>query len=199
MRRVAPVSLLVGLACLPAAGATPVQKESTAATLTFSFSGYANNVRVRPPLVGKWQLGVARIRGSGSLGASGVAGSFVDTDDPRLSQYDNRCLRAKVIGYSYKQAPHAAWTKITLNVEITRSSHPDDECSPGVRGILVLYDAKANLPNGEPGDYVTLGHWNGKCNTHVHGWTNADGGARTDPPHGGPPDGGQRAIVTAEL
>lgn len=198
MRAIVTVATVAAFAGL--AGAAAGRGDRGAAALTFSFNGYANNVRVRPPLVGRWQLGIARIRGSGRLGgAGGTDGAFVDTDNPHDARYDDRWLRARVIGYSYYQAPHAAFTKVTLNVEITRSSHPGDECAPGLRGVLVLYDTQEKLENGKPGDYVTLGRWNGKCNTHVHGWTNADGGARTDPPHGGPPDGGQRAIVHVRL
>jgi hypothetical protein len=167
------------------------------ATIHFSFQGYANNVRVRAPLVGPWQLGVARIHGSGVLGGGDLTGSFVDTDDPLYSRYQPRWLRAKVVGYRYFQAAHGEFTKLTLTVMITRSSHPTDECAPGLTGRLVLYDARAKLSNGEVADYVTLGSWSGKCNTHVHGWTNEDGGARTSPSFGGPPNGGQWAVVRA--
>lgn len=59
--------LLVG----PASG-------SGQSTITFSFKGYANNVRVRPPLVGAFQLGVSRISGSGSLAPGKLTGTFFD-------------------------------------------------------------------------------------------------------------------------
>lgn len=167
------------------------------ATIAFSFQGYANNVRVRPPLVGKWQLGVARIRGSGTL-SPGIVGAIVDTDDPLLSQYEPRWLRARVVSYRYKGGAHGAFRKLVLTVEITRSSHPDDECAPGLTGTLTLYDTPATLDNGKRADYITLGRWSGKCNTHVHGWTNEDGGARTSPSFGGPPNGGQRAVVSVK-
>jgi hypothetical protein len=102
-----------------------------------------------------------------------------------------------VIGYSYYQAVHAAYTELTLNVEITASSTPDGDCPVGARGVLTLYDSAQKLSNGERSDYVTI-HWPraARCLAHEQGWTNEDGGARTRPSRGGPPDGGQWAIVS---
>jgi hypothetical protein len=77
------------------------------ATVRFSFTTYANNVKVVAPLVGPWQLGTARLRGSGALGGGALRGTI----------------------------------------------------------------------------------------TFVQGWTNEDGGPRTSPSRGGPPDGGQWGVV----
>jgi hypothetical protein len=191
------VALLVGAAFLAGVGPAEGSKQ---ATIHFTFTGYANNVRVRPPLVGAFQLGVSKIHGSGTLGPGTVLGSYVDTDDPLYSRYPFSWLRAKIVGYSFYQAPHAKFTKITATVEITSSSRPKLECEPGMRATLTVYDSNDELSNGKPSDYVTVGRWKGgqtegaKCG-HVHGWTNEDGGGRTSPSYGGPPDGGQRAIV----
>ena len=45
------------------------------------------------PLVGAWQLGVARQHGSGV----GASGSIVGTNDPLLSRYRDTFLRAQVV------------------------------------------------------------------------------------------------------
>ena len=180
--------MLALLAALPLIVAAPAgaKREST---ITFSYSTYANNVRVRAPLVGKWQLGVARQRGSGV----GASGSIVGTNDPLLTRYNETFLRAQVVGYKYFQAAHAAWTKLTLTIEVTRSSEPN--CEAGTRGTLVLYDSDAKLENGEPSDYVTVRWPAHRCLGYVQGWTNEDGGERTSPGYGGPPRGGQWAVV----
>jgi hypothetical protein len=125
-----------------------------------------------------------------------VSGTFVVTHDPLYSRYPFSSVRGKVIGYSYFQAPHAAFTKITLTVEITQSSNPKVECAPGLRGTMVVYNSAKQLSNGKSSDYVTIGRWSKErgCGA-VHGWTNEDAGARTSPTFGGPPNGGQWAIV----
>lgn len=175
---------------VPSAGAAP------SATIHATFRTYANNVRVRPPLVGPWQLGVARLHGSVTLTSNGIDGSFVVTNDPLYSRYAPHSLRARAVGYTYFQAAHATYTKLTLTVEVTSSSTPTRECAPGARGVLTLYESAKKLSNGERSDYVTL-HWpaGAHCPSHEQGWTNEDGGARTRPASGGPPDGGQWAIV----
>jgi hypothetical protein len=162
-------------------------------TISFSYRTYANNVRVRAPLVGNWQLGVARQHGSGAFTSSSLAGAIVGTNDPLLARYPATFLRAQVVGYRFFQAAHGAYTKLTLTIEVTRSSEPN--CDPGTRGTLVLYDSDQKLANGETSDYVTV-RWPARsCLGYVQGWTNEDGGERTRPAYGGAPHGGQWAIV----
>lgn len=188
MRR---LRLLVLLAALPLVLTAPAgaKREST---ITFSYRTYANNVRVRAPLVGAWQLGVARQHGSGV----GASGSIVGTNDPLLSRYRDTFLRAQVVGYNYFQAAHGAWTKLTLTIEVTRASEPN--CDAGTRGTLVLYESDQKLDNGESSDYVTVRWPAHRCLGYVQGWTNNDGGERTSPAYGGPPRGGQWAVVTID-
>lgn len=164
-------------------------------TITFSFQTYANNVRVVAPLVGPWQLGTAKLHGSGTLG-DGIRGAIVDFTDPLYARYPAASMRAQVIGYHYVGGAHGSFIKLTLNVEITSATNGGPNCDPGVRGIVTLYNSAARLSNGESSDYVVMGHWTGaRCPTFVQGWTNEDGGRRTSPARGGPPHGGQWAVV----
>ncbi len=170
-------------------------------TYTFSFRTYANNVRVVKPLVGAWQLGVARATGSGKFEAHdgqlvGNPGTVRIVSDPLLSRYPTRTMTAKVIGFSYSSTPHPAAELLSLKIQVTASSHPEIDCAPGTIGWVKLRDTDARLSNGKNGDYVTVGDWKSKCPSFVMGWTNADGGPRTAPQSGGPPDGGQWAIVS---
>jgi hypothetical protein len=166
-----------------------------ASTIHFSFQTYANNVRVVSPLVGPWQLGTARLRGSGTLGGD-VRGAIVDFTDPHLSRYPSASMRAEVIGYRYVGGAHGAFDKLTLTVEITSATNGGPRCEPGTRGTVTLYDSDAKLSNGQTADYVVMGHWTAaRCPTFVQGWTNEDGGPRTSPASGGPPHGGQWAVV----
>jgi len=130
-----------------------------ASTIHFSFQGYANNVKVIAPLVGPWQLGVARIRGSGTLGSGQLRGVIADVTDPLYSRYKPASMRAEVIGYSYVGGAHGAYTKLTLTVEITSAAQGGPRCEPGTRGIVTLYDSAAKLSNGERSDYVVMGRW----------------------------------------
>jgi hypothetical protein len=162
-------------------------------TIHFSFKGYANNVRVVPPLVGKWQLGKARIHGSGVLG-SGVQGSVIGANTPLY--YPPSAFRAEVVAYRYVRAAHNAYRRLKLTIEITSVSGTNAECVAGTRGKMTLYDSAKKLSNGERSDYIVMGNWTAShCPGFVQGWTNEDGGARTNPSHGGPPNGGQWAIV----
>jgi hypothetical protein len=188
----------LGVAAL-LAGAGPAGGKQ-AATITFSFQTYANNVKVVAPLVGRWQLGTARLRGSGRLGDGDLRGTIVDVTDPLYSRYPPASMHAKVTGYNYTAAAHGAYTKLTLNVEITSATNGGLRCNPGVRGLVTLYDSAAKLSNGERSDYVVMGHWTGaRCPTFVQGWTNEDGGPRTSPARGGPPHGGQWAVVNIRI
>jgi hypothetical protein len=171
-----------------------------AATITFSFQTYANNVKVVAPLVGRWQLGTARLRGSGRLAGDVLGGTIVDVTDPLISRYPPASMHAEVIGYSYVAGAHSAFTKLTLNVMITSATNGGPRCDPGVRGVITLYDSPAKLSNGERSDYVVMGHWTAaRCPTFVQGWTNEDGGPRTSPARGGPPHGGQWAVVNIRI
>jgi hypothetical protein len=182
------VSVLYGAGGAAGRGASRIQ---------FSFRTYANNIRVVSPLVGKWQLGKAWARGSGSMSGDNIAGSIVIDTDPLYNQYPAAKLRADVIGYRYVQAAHDKFRKLTMTVEVVSATNGGENCIPGVRGILTVNDSKVPLAsNGEPSDYVTLNHWTGSdCPTFVMGWTNADGGRRTSPARGGYPHGGQWAVV----
>jgi hypothetical protein len=161
-----------------------------AGEIKFRFSGYANNVKVLPPLVAEYQLGVSRITGNGVIKDGKVTGSLTDTDALKRG---TRSLKARIVGGSYSEVGPAR--RLSLTVEITESSHPTDEAAPGVTGTLELQDSPARLKNGKPDDSVGLGGWNGAVRTHIHGWNNEDPGQRTWPTKGGPPNGGLWADV----
>jgi hypothetical protein len=165
--------------------------------IKFSFRGYANNVKVVKPLVGPWQLGVARIHGSGRIGeGSDFSGSLEDDSQPKFSRYPPASMRSRVVGYRYSAGAHNAFRKLKLTIEITDATNGGKTCDPGVRGTITIYDSKAKLDNGEPQDYIVMGHWtSSRCPGFVQGWTNEDGGERTSPTFGGPPNGGQWAVV----
>ena len=101
-----------------------------------------------------------------------------------------RSIAAEIIDGSYVKAGEAH--RLILTVRITNSSHPDRDLI-GETGTLELQDSPVVIVNGKFDDYVML-TWSGAC-SHVHGWINQDPGPRTDPPTGGPPEGGQWAIV----
>ena len=190
MRRALVLAAVVALLVPGSAGTR------RSATITFSFQTYANNVKVAPPLVGPWQLGTARLHGSGTLAAGDLRGTIVDFTNPLYSRYKAASMHARVIGYSYVGGAHGSFVKLTLTVEITSATQGGPKCDPGVRGTVTLYDSAAPLSNGQRSDYVVMGHWAGsRCPTFVQGWTNEDGGVRTSPTKGGPPNGGQWAVV----
>lgn len=166
-------------------------------TTDFSFRGYANNVRVVPPLVGDFQLGKATIRGSGTLGSGSALHGTVRADtEPRRARYEPASLRARVIGYRFSSTAHGVTRRVELIVEVVSARNGGPACEAGVRGTIEIVDSAARLDNGQRRDRIVMGDWDGdRCPTFVQGWTNADGGARTQPRHGGPPDGGQWAIV----
>jgi hypothetical protein len=176
-------------------GAAP---SAASADVDFSFRGYANNVKAVPPLVGDFQLGKARIHGSGLLGAS-ASGTIVAEGEPKFSRYPPSSMRAQVIGYKARFGAHDSFTKITLIVEIISATNEGKDCTPGVRGKIKLLDTKSKLDNGESADHIVMGDWTGdRCPGLVQGWTNDDGGERTSPQYGGPPKGGQWAVVRAD-
>lgn len=161
--------------------------------IKFRFSAYANNVKVLPPLVADFQLGMSRISGAGVIKDGIVTGTLSDTDNLKRG---TRWLKARIEGGSYSEVGVAR--RLSLRVAITGSSHPTDEAAPGLIGTLELQDSPALLKNGKPDDTVGLGSWSGSVRTHVHGWNNEDPGQRTDPPKGGPPNGGLWADVSIE-
>lgn len=166
-----------------------------AATIHFSFHGYVNNVKVVAPLVSRTQLGVARVRGSGTLVQNQVRGVIVGVTKPLDSHQTPASMRARVLGY-YFQATPGDYTLLTLTIEIVSAVGGGPHCTAGTRGVITLYDSVDKLPNGESSDYITIGRWSGnKCPGFVQGWTNRNGGARTRPSRGGPPNGGQWAVV----
>ena len=163
----------------------------------FSLRGYANNVRVVPPLVGEFQLGKAHIRGSGTLApGSGMSGTIRVDTEPKHSRYEPASLRAKVVGYRYSATAHGVTKRAELVIEVLSARNGGPDCVAGVRGSLELVDSALKLDNGHRRDRIIMGDWAGdRCPTFVMGWTNNDGGRRTSPRHGGPPDGGQWAVV----
>ena len=161
--------------------------------MTVSFRGYANNVRVLPPLVGKWQLGVGRIQGSGSIAGGTVSMTFTDTDTPRLAQYAPSYIKARVVSATFNRSGDT--TTLDARVRITASSLNGGQCPVGDEGELRLVDSPDRISNGQSADSIVLWRWTAKCG-HVHGWNNADQGARTQPPTGGPPNGGNWATVS---
>src|SRR4051794_28716935 len=192
MGRLAAI-LAVAVAALAVAGAAAGHRT---ATIRFSFQTYANNVKVVAPLVGPWQLGTARLHGSGRVGDGAFIGTAVDFTDPLYSRYEPASMRAHVVGYSYLGGAHGAFSKLTLTIEIDSATNGGARCDPRGPRALTLYDPKAPLANGRPPASGTRGHWTGaRCPPFVQGWTNDDGGPRTSPARGGPPHGGQWAIV----
>ncbi len=190
------LQLLVLLLCAGIACGGPARAGNGAlpkGEIRFRFSTHANNVRVLPPLIADFQLGVCSLSGAGVIKNGKVSGTLTCVD--RLKP-GTRSLKAKIVGASYSEVGSAK--KLSLTVEITESSHPSNEAAPGVQGILELQDSPVLLKNGKPDDSVGLGSWSGPVRTHIHGYNNQDPGARTSPPTGGKPNGGQWADVVIE-
>ncbi len=162
------------------------------AAVKWTVRAYANNVKVLPPLVGKWQLGMFHLRGSGIVNGDGTAsGTLSDVDD--LTSPPNT-LFANVKVLAGKVSKSGGATTVTLTVQIVGADHIHGECQDGLKGTVVLIDNPAKLSNGQNADSFTE-TWSGNCG-HVHGGNNSDPGPRTSPPTGGPPSGGQWVIVT---
>ncbi len=176
----------------PGAGGNPQSNNNSLpkGEIKFQFSTHANNVKVLPPLVADYQLGVCRLTGSGVIKDGKVTGTLDCVDQLRRATYS---LKAKIVDGSYSEIGLARI--LSLTVEITGSSHPTDEAAPGVTGTLTLRDSPALLANGKPDDSVGLGSWIGAGKTHIHGYNNENPGPRTYPPTGGLPNGGQWADV----
>ena len=163
-----------------------------AETLHVGFRGYANNVRVRPPLVGAFQLGVARIHGSADLGTT-FSGTVSGTNIPQSEKYPRTSFTADVVSWQWKRAPHSTAITARLGIKVIRTNAR--KCAAGDTGVIRLRDSSAKRPNGENQDYITVTWANDRCPGFHQGWTNGDGGERTSPSYGGPPHGGQWAIV----
>lgn len=182
-------------------------RRSTFSRIEFSFRGYANNVRVVPPLIGEFQLGRSNYRGSGTadLATGLITGSLVDDDDLKRSTYRITEAFERVISVR-RRTDHV---RVVLRVRVARTSH-SRSCPVRTRGTLEIIDHEGRLENGQLRDSIAVAHprsggprkardGGAACRTHVHGFNNTDGGARTDPAEGGPPAGGQWAIVTVSL
>lgn len=176
---------------------TLTRAASHSPTIHASFQGHANDVKVVPPLVGPYQLGVSRFRGNITItpqggGASTITGTITDSNQPRFPQYPANSMTAQVIGYTYHKAPHGAYTKLTLTIQILDTNGA--RCATGDQGTLTLLQSAHKLSNGQRSDAIGMA-WGGRCPQFEQGWINANGGAKTSPSFGGPPNGGQWAIV----
>jgi hypothetical protein len=179
---VVPTVLVAGLAAAGAPGAT---------TIHWSYRGYANDVAVAGGLVGDFQLGTSHSSGSGS-GTSGTVGTrFTPKNQARFG--GPYSFTASVTGYSYHAGPHGRTKKLVLDVVMGSNNGP--KCEAGDKGTLTLTDSSKKLHNGERADKAEFAWDGGRCPGFVQGWSNEDGGAKTSPHKGGPPDGGQWAIV----
>lgn len=156
---------------------------------SWSFRTYSNDVAVVSPLVGDYQLGVSRSNGSGK----GGSGRFTTTWNPRRTKYREATLRGKVVGAKSSTGPGGRGTRLVLTVEVVDTDAR--RCAAGDRGRIELLDLEDRLSNGKSSDRVSVSWAHGRCPTFVQGWSNEDGGRRTDPSFGGPPNGGQWAIV----
>lgn len=182
-------------------------RRSTFSQVRFSFRGYANNVRVVPPLIGEFQLGRSNYRGSGTadLATGQITGSLVDSDDLQRSSYRITEAFDRVISVRRR----SDYVRVALRVRVARTDH-SRSCPTRTRGTLTIIDHQGRLDNGHPRDSIAVAHprsggprkardGGAACRTHVHGFDNTDGGTRTDPAEGGPPGGGQWALVTISL
>jgi hypothetical protein len=184
-------ALLTLVVLLVLAGSAAGSRHAHSANISYSFQGYANNVKVLPPLVGRWQLAVVHIHGSGNVGSNAY---FQSRIQPHTESIPAAAITARITGYSYYQAAHDTYRKLEFTVQVTFSREPRG-CAVGATGKLTIYDTDSRISNGERGDYIILGDWGGRCPAFTEGFSNLDGGARTKPSHGGPPDGGQWAVV----
>lgn len=182
-------------------------RRATFSKVSFRFRGYANSVRVVPPLIGEWQLGRVTYEGSGTLDlvTDRATGSLVDRDDGRRGIH--RITERMVRVFSVQR--RTEYVRMSIRVQVTRSNHLRS-CPLRTYGTLTIYDHQGLLPNGQDRDSIAIAHPRSggptkapdggrACRTHIHGFNNTDGGERTSPSQGGPPNGGQWAIVTIAL
>lgn len=173
--------------------------------LRFTLSGYGNPQRPFPGYVGPFQLGPVRISGSGEIresdGAVLSGGLINHTDDLRMDQYPNHVTTWQVVrGLGVQRA--GARTVVRLQVRVVTSNYPNI-CPVGTLGVLTLIDDKTRLGNGQTSDSIGTEMPNppslapdqgAACRTHNHGMSNTTVDW-TDPPAGGPPSGGNWAVV----
>lgn len=186
-----PAALFAGLFALVVAyvgaASPPAAVAGASATVTFRMSGYANNVRDRP----RYQLGVTRFSGRGSVGGS-MTGGTTTRNFP--TYYPDNSMSTEIIGYSYTAAPHGGRKRLVLSVRVTASSS-EINCQVGTQGTVTLVDDRSLMRNGQNKDRITTIFPVDRCPTFVQGVTNKDN-PQTAPRHGGPPDGGQWAKVS---
>ena len=174
------------------------------AKIHFSFKTYANNVRVVPPLVGRWQLGRATSRGSGVLNPDGsvASGGVIRTINLGTRPPNTQSIWARVL--SGRRTLSGDAVILRLNVEVTGANTPEN-CVAGTRGQIILVDDDSLLGNGQtadstqafyprPGGFTKAPDGGASCRSFVQGWNNTDGAPRTSPGRGGP-GGGQWAVV----
>jgi hypothetical protein len=186
-------------ACSHAPSTFTLVRHGQQQTIHASFHGYANDVKVYAPLVGPWQLGVSHFNGTvtitpiGAAGATSITGTITDTFAPLYSRYPATSMSLQVTGYSYEKT--AAATKLVLAVQILTTSGTGARCVTGDKGTLTLQESAVKLSNGQRSDLIAMEWGPVRCPQYEQGWKNADGGPKTSPPYGGPPSGGQWAIV----
>lgn len=151
--------------------------------LLVRFAGYANDTKVAAPLVGPWQLGIARIHGTAYLSGR-TSGSFTITFNASHGQ------GAGLVGTIIGGVVDA--TKVTMRFRVVQA-HP--RCAAGTVATLTAVSSSTKLSNGQSSDSVILSGWPNlpNCATFVMGWTNQDEQATT-PTRGGP-GGGEWASV----
>jgi hypothetical protein len=176
---------------------TLTRPASHRATIRASFQGYANDVQVVAPLVGPYQLGISHFNGNITItprsgGGTSITGMISDSNQPLLSRYPANSMTAQVTGYTYYKAPHGTYTKLTLAIQILDTNGA--RCATGDQGTLTLLQSAHKLSNGQRSDAIAMA-WGSRCPQFVQGWINANGGAKTSPSFGGPPNGGQWAVV----
>jgi hypothetical protein len=173
--------------------------------LRFTLSGYSNPQRPFPGYVGPFQLGPVRISGSGEIresdGAVLSGGLINHTDNLRMDQYPNHVTTWQVVrGLGVQRA--GARTVVRLQVRVVSSNYPNI-CPVGTLGVLTLIDDKTRMGNGQTSDSIGTEMPNppslapdrgAACRTHNHGMSNTTVDW-TDPPAGGPPAGGNWAVV----
>jgi len=171
----------------PAGSAGPATSAATSPKITYSFTGYANNVRDRP----RYQLGKTSFRGSGVF-ADALRGTHTTIQRP--TYYPESRIDTVVLGYRYAAAAHGGKKTLTLTVQVVTSTSEKD-CQTGTRGTILLVDDNKKRSNGQNRDSITTTFPSSSCPTYIQGTSNADN-PQTQPTKGGPPNGGQWAKVT---
>lgn len=153
--------------------------------LSFSFTGYANNVRGRP----RWQLGETYFRGSGTLHGS-ADGTTSTRNLPTF--YPDHSMSTTVTGWKFTQSAGGLRRTLVLHVKV-RSSTNRRACRRGTRGTVTLVDDDRRRRNRQTRDSITTIYPTSRCPAFVQGTSNRDN-PQTNPTFGGP-GGGQWAKV----